>query len=713
MFRRRLTWFSLLLGALALLLVARLAQIQLAQAAHYQELGEQLLTRTPEYIVAPRGTIYDRRGTPLVQDQPCADICVHYALLADPEHPARAYLTRVARALRRRGEYPAETPLAEIVAALEQDALPYFWRRLATITDRSVDELWQWAAEIRTRIERWRAAARQKRIREEDRELPLLEDVAADVALAVRLELEYYPWIQVRPGARRVVQGGDSLVHVLGRLGTADPQRLAADPLAGDELRSLRQDDRCGLSGVERLAETSLRGQRGRVTYDRDWQAVERVPPVAGHDVHLTIDLELQEYVLGLLERTVRECRFPSGAAAVVIDVATREVRALASYPVYRHDELTARYDELQRDAERLPLLFRAVQAQYPPGSICKAITLVGGLSEGLVSADTRIHCTGHLLAEFQDRFRCWIYNEHPGLTHDMTDDPDGQSAESAVRNSCNIYFFRVGERLGPARLCEWFTRFGLGRSAGAGLIEESTAIVPTEEWLLRNQGRRTEPADAWNFAIGQGEVTITPLQAANVAASVAAGEWAPVRLAYDDTGHAFADRDAAPPVPLDEQALRVLRRGMWRVVNERGGTAVAARLDRNDYVLCGKTGSAQTPPRAVAFRYTFEWPDGRRDSVISFLEEDALAEFPDPKPRRVGKHTVAQYPSLHEGEKWPAHAWFIGHTQLASTPRGEKPRGRVYAIAVLIEFGETGGRVAGPVAKQIAEFLLASSADP
>ncbi len=710
MFRRRLIWFALLLGVLALGLAARLAQIQLAQAARYQELGEQLLTRTPEYIAAPRGTIYDRRGTPLAQDQPCADICVHYALLADPEHPARAYLTRVARALRRRGEYPAQTPLSEIVAALEHDALPYFWRRLAAITGCSLDELRQRAAEVRTRIERWRAAARQKRIREEDQALPLLDDVADDVAVAVRLELEYYPWINVRPGARRVVQGGDSLVHVLGRLGAADPQRLTADPLAGDELRGLRQDDHCGLSGVERLAETSLRGQRGRVTYDRNWQAVERVSPVAGQDVHLTIDLELQEHVLGLLEQAVHEGRFPSGAAAIVIDVATREVRALVSYPVYRHDEFTARYAELQRDAQRLPLLFRAVQAQYPPGSICKAITLVGGLSDGLVNADTRIHCTGHLLPEFQDRFRCWIYNEHPGLTHDMTDDPDGQAAESAVRNSCNIYFFRVGERLGPARLCDWFGRFGLGRSAGTGLIEESMAIVPTEDWLLNNQQRRHEPADAWNFAIGQGEVTITPLQAANVAASVAAGEWAPVRLAYDDTGHAFGDRDAAAPVPLDEPALRILRRGMWRVVNERGGTAVAARLDRTDYVLCGKTGSAQTPPRAVAYRYTFEWPDGRRDSVVSFLEEDALSQFAGPKPRRVGKHTVVQYPALHEGEKWPAHAWFIGHTQLASTPRGERPRGRVYAIAVLIEFGETGGRVAGPIAKRIAEFLLSQT---
>jgi penicillin-binding protein 2 len=408
------------------------------------------------------------------------------------------------------------------------------------------------------------------------------------------------------------------------------------------------------------VTEASLRGQRGRIIEDYDRQLLERTDPVPGHDVHLTIDLDLQDYTVRLLREAVEADPDRTGAAAVVIEVATREVRALASYPVYSYERFNDDYDRLQRDAKGLPLLFRAVQAQYPPGSICKAITLIGGLSEGVVTADTRIHCTGHLLPDQPDQFRCWIYNMYPGITHDLTDDPAGQEAESAVRNSCNIYFYTVGGLLGPERLCQWFSRFGLGRPAGTDLIEESLGIVPTEAWLLENANRRHQISDAWNFSIGQGEVTISPLQAANVAATIASGLWEPVRLAYDQTGHAFGP-PPAPPTAFDDRHLQVLRRGMWRVVNERGGTGPWAKLDTGDYELCGKTGSAQAQPRPIAYRYTFEWPDGRREELVAYLEEDALARFGDDRPRRVGKHTAATHPKLAEGQRLPTHAWFIG----------------------------------------------------
>ena len=699
MFQKRLTWFWILLGLLTLVIIARLVQIQVLDAARYDELAARILTQRPEYTPARRGTIFDRLDRPLLSDEPTSDICIHYGVVVGRDE----YLLSVARALRRHGDFPADLTLREITDEL-RPRISHMWHRLAELTGVSVAELEQRLAGTRAHIERIRDAVQERspnvhRIAQEDQLLPIVEDVDSDVALAVRLELEAAPWLSVVPGSRRVAHDADALGHVLGRLGAVSPERIAEDPLADDELRRLRPEDHCGIAGVERVGETALRGWRGRVLKSYDGRVLERTDPRPGRDVHLTIDLDLQRHILGLLEDTVGKATSPAGAAAVVIDVATREVRALVSYPVYDYGRFSEDYDELRRDTQNLPLLFRAVQGQYPPGSICKAIGLVGGLSEGVITPETRFECTGFLLPDKPDRFRCWYYNDYK-LVH------GSQDAENAVRNSCNIYFFHVGERLGAARLCEWFTRFGLGRSAGTGLIEEAPAIVPTEAWMQRNMERGYQPADAWNFAIGQGEVTVTPLQAANVAASIASGFWAPVRLAYDSTGQALGASPTAAG-PFEESALRILRRGMWRVVNDPGGTGKLAHLSGREYEFCGKTGSAQTVPRVINTLYTCEWPDGRRQQVVTISEDDALAQFGDDRPKIVGHRANERYPALEQGERLPAHAWFMGYTQPATTPRGAAPQGSVYAISVLIEFGGSGGHVAAPVAKAIAEYLL------
>ncbi len=711
MFQQRLTWFWVLLTGLAMLIVGRLVHVQVVQAEHYEELAQRILTRPVRYIGAPRGAILDRNGTPLLSDEPTSNINVHYALLADPDRPGEDYLVQVARALKRRGDYPPETKLRAIADLLAREEVPWMWARLAELVGLSEGELRARAAAVCEHVARVRAAVGRRspnieHVAEENQLLPLVENVGPEAALAARLELESFPWLRVVPSSRRVAHEADALVHVLGRMGAAGPRRIATDPLAGDELRALRPGDRCGISGIERVAETGLRGTRGRIVEDYDRRVLERIEPVPGHDVTLTIDLELQEHVLGLLEAAVKENDDRTGAAAVVIDVETREVRALVSYPVYSYDRFGEDYEQMRRDAKSLPTMFRAVQAAYPPGSTCKVITSIAGLSEGVVSAGTRFHCTGHLLPDRVDRFRCWIYTLNPGWTHDMTDNPDGQDGVSAIRNSCNIYFFKVGGLLGAERLCDWFSRLGLGRTQGTHLIEESPGVVPDAQWLMSHQGREPRASDAWNFAIGQGEVSATPLQAANVAASVASGYWAPVHLAQDSTGRAFGP-PPEPVKPLDEAHMRVVRQGMWEVVNAVSGTAKDAKLSSEAYELCGKTGSAQAQPRPIEYRYTFEWPDGRREEVRAYLEEDALARFGDEKPERVGKHTVRRHPVLEEGARLPSHAWFIGFTQPADTPRGARPRGKVYAISVVIEFGGSGGRVAGPVVKEIAEYLV------
>jgi penicillin-binding protein 2 len=716
-FAKRLRWFVILMVALALVIVARLVDIQVLRAERYETLADNLLTRSVRHLPAPRGSILDRNGRVLVSDEPVFDISVRYEVLLlllteDIPRASREYLYRCARALRNRGRYPADMPLDQVVPQLvkQVDGLSGQLAALAGVTRQ---ELAERAERIRWRVGMIRADVGRKNpiqkgkpVREENQYHALIRNVDEDLALTVRIELEDdHPWLRVVPTSRRVAQGDHALIHVLGRTGSASPRRIENDPLVEDELRGLRGDDRCGISGVERLAGLTVRGTKGRITEDFDRSVIERIDPIRGSDVLLTIDAELQNQVFAILERAVAESldseNPAGGASAVVIDVATREVLALVSYPAYRYDEYHRDYTQLARDNRWQPLRFRAVANMYPPGSTCKVIALYGGLAEGVITVHTPVQCTGHFLPDRPDSFRCWIYNQY-GMTHGP------QSAEAAVRNSCNIYFYTLGDRLGVDRLCRWFSAFGLGRTPGTGLIEESPGIAPTSQWIAEHRRRdpRVYPADAWNFSIGQGEVSATPLQCANVAATVASGRWEPVKLVRDGAGNVIGG-EPVEPIVFDERHMQVLRTGMWRVVNERGATAFEARLGSGEYEICGKTGSAQTSRRVIRKWYQLEWPDGRGERVVATSKREALARYSDDKPQVVADGIDELFPPRGPDGKLPSHAWFIAYTQPKATPRGVAPRGPSYAVSVIIEFGGSGGKVAGPVAKAIAELLV------
>ncbi|MCG3127576.1 MAG: Peptidoglycan D,D-transpeptidase MrdA [Phycisphaerae bacterium] len=692
MFESRLKWFSFLLGLLALAIVLRLVDIQLLHAADYELLAGRILTRAPVLLPAVRGSILDRDGQVLVCDEPAYDVCVHYGVLSGNDD----YLPAVARELRRRGERPAGTPLREIVAELRMQITEVMWPRLAAITGVSVADLIERGERIRARVETIRQAAGQP-VREERMFHPIVESVDESALLAIRMELERMPWLTITPGSRRVVHDADHLAHLLGRTGAVSAEALERDPDRDDERRALRPGERCGVSGIELAGEEQLRGVRGRLVEDLDRRVIEHADQQRGSDVRLTISAELQRRATEMLGDAVANSIYPAGGAAVVIDVATREVLVLASWPDYASERFSSDYAALQEDLVGRPLLFRAVQAQYAAGSTCKAVTLVAALTEGVTTPSRTVECRGFL--HTPDAFRCWIFNQY-GSSHGPMD------AELAVKNSCNIYFYVMGEELGPSKLCEWFTQFGLGRPAGTGLIEESPGIVPSEAWLLRHRERTFQNADARNFAVGQGEITITPLQAANVGATIASGVWRPVKLYDTDESASDPPREAGPPLPA--VGLRVLRRGMWRVVNDEGGTAEMAKLATPGVVMCGKTGSAQASPIAIRWRFRCTWPGGREEWVVAASRDVLLAALADDPPTIVDAEIVERYPPWQPGDRLPSHAWLVGYTQDADTPPGDVPRGRSYAIAVVIEFGGGGGRVAGPLARRIMEAVLA-----
>ena len=213
-------------------------------------------------------------------------------------------------------------------------------------------------------------------------------------------------------------------------------------------LRSNYQySDAIGKSGVEKMCEGSLRGKRGYHKYNRIAGAEElrtEVPAAHGRDVRVTIDIKLQQAIT----QEFRD-RGQNGSA-VVISVPDGEVLALVSVPTYDLNEYRSIYPVLLKDEVDLPLLHRAVARRYPPGSTAKVITALAGLSGEVLSADSQFRCTGRLFPDYPDRWRCWLSRGHGTL--DLL---------NGIKHSCNVYFYHVGELVGPEQLSAWFSSRG------------------------------------------------------------------------------------------------------------------------------------------------------------------------------------------------------------------------------------------------------------
>jgi len=685
-FRRRVLILLCGFAALGALVVLRLVQLQVVQADQYRQEVEAWLTRPPEYLPALRGRILDRNGKVLAEDVPSWQVEAHYGAMAGD----RRYIRRLARIRLKQGLYPPGTDLKTAEELLRQD-IAESWQRLAELAGKPTWQILQTISAVLERIEviRKRVSAYagiEMEVAEQRQFHPVLSDLDYETACAVRLKLADCPWLRVSAGTTRHYLDDPAFVHLLGKLGEVSAELLKADPHAGDELLALRPGEKVGVSGVEWLAQQMLRGRRGKIVRDRDGNEIERIDPVNGLDVRLTIDADLQRWVYQRLGQEVRTNPTASGAAAVVLDVRTRQVLALVSWPGYTREEFRKNYNELANDPVRMPLLFRAVAGRYPPGSIVKPVTLIAGLATGVVRPDEIIVCNGRLFAGV-NRWRCWtVWRGLP---------PHGpQNAVEGLMHSCNIYFFTVGQRLGVARLTQWFDMFGLGRPAGTGLKEEAAGVLPSPAWLREARGRWPTTADARNYAIGQGEILITPIQAANIAATLATGTYQPVTLLRNES----SDDRPKWQLPGTPDQWQTVREGLYRVVNDPSGTAYRYARSRR-VAICGKTGTAQASPRVTSWLYEVELPDGKRLSLefpTSAAARRALASMPAAKV--ISRKPYRFWPFRPDGQRSPTHAWFIAYAP------AESPE---IAVAVLIEYGGSGGRVAGPVAKDIVEHIL------
>ncbi len=676
MFEHRRKVLLAILLAPVVALVLRLAQLQIVRAGTFRSESNALLIRPAKMFPCLRGEIQDRQGRRLAYDAPAWDIALHYGVMSDDED----YLHRTAR-----DEFPSLSRRDAIEALRSEIAAS--WKAVVGLTGEPIETLTREAEEEARRVRVIKELVSKRRgvetvIAEELMAHAIYHGLDQQRQVTAKLKLAGYPWFEVVKSHTRRYEGGPAVGHILGWLGPVDDRAIEDDPSSDDPLARYQPADQRGIRGVEALAEQMLRGTRGRVHENiRGEPLSPPVEPVAGGDVRLAIDLELQQAVYERLAAAVEATPYRSGGCAILLDIPTRQILAMVGYPSIDPDAAAALRLPENLDALRRPWWFRAVAEYYAPGSIAKPMILAAALADGTVTPETRIVCQGRWPLD-SEHFKC--SHVHGEL------EPVG-----AIQHSCNVFFYQTGQQMGIPRITRWMSAFGFARRSGTGLPEEKAGGLP----------EGGQPGEARNLASGQGEIEATPIQVANMIATVASGEYRPVTLMLDDG----RDRPAVH-VPVAEEHWRLVREGMYKAVNEFGGTAyghtLATLRDAGPYVLLGKTGSAQGHRRVINRLYTCAFPDGTEEQIVAANHSELRAMFPaDRQPKILGWTSHTRWP---DEDPPPTHAWFAGY--LAPRDRHVEPAdgpGPHVAVAVVIEYGGKGGETAGPVGRDIMQAVL------
>jgi penicillin-binding protein 2 len=447
-------------------------------------------------------------------------------------------------------------------------------------------------------------------------------------------------------GELRSYPYGPWLSHVLGYVAGPTDDDIDDDP----ELLSL-PGFRIGRSGVEKAADVELRGKPGAAqvevnAYGRVIRELSRREGEPGQDVVMTLDMEIQKL-------TEERLRGQSGSA-IMMDVDTGEVIAIVSAPGFDPNPFTTTvtpdlWKQLNDDPLK-PLLNKAITGVYPPGSTFKPIVALAALESGAMNPSTRVTCTG-AVALGNHVFHCWKKGGHGSM--DM---------HSAIKNSCDCYFYECARRTGIDAIEAMAKRFGLGQVYGLEIPGEKAGLVPGQGWKERRGLGKWTTGETYNVGIGQGALGLTPLQLCVMCARLANGG----KTVTPHVIKTFNDKARElPPVMslnLNPEHVAIVHDGMDAVVNE-GGTAARSRIEIEGFEMAGKSGTAQIRKLTDELR-------GKPFDQIPW-------EFRD-------------------------HALFIAFAPVA------KPK---YAISVVIEHGGGGSKVAAPIAKDM--MMLALQRDP
>ncbi|MBW2348445.1 MAG: penicillin-binding protein 2 [Deltaproteobacteria bacterium] len=457
------------------------------------------------------------------------------------------------------------------------------------------------------------------------------------------------PGVTIRVAPQRVYLYGALAAHVLGYLGEISDKELRSG-----EYPENRPGDLIGKSGVELRWNRQLNGIRGGAQVEVDaagrrLRTISRVPPTPGANLYLTLDFRLQRLAERLLEG--------KRGAVVAMDPRSGEILAMASSPAFDPNRFIKGIDK--KSWERMvrggsfPLQNRATAGQYPPGSVFKIVVAVAALEEGVVTPEEKIVCHGSYTLGNRV-YRCWKKWGHGAVDF-----------HRAVVESCDVYFYELGKRLGVDRIARYARMLGLGSKTGLDLGGERPGLIPTTRWKWKRWGTPWQGGETLSTAIGQSFVLATPIQAANLIATIFNGGnlYVPQVTRWLGGGGRGALQEFRPvkrgKAHISPKTLALLREALTGVVNEPRGTGSRARVE--GVTVAGKTGTAQV----VAME---------REKVRG-EKEKLPPEFND-------------------------HAWFV-----AAAP-AENP---LLAVAVLIENGGHGGSAAAPIAGSLMRAFFGS----
>lgn len=478
--------------------------------------------------------------------------------------------------------------------------------------------------------------------------IPIKSHLSLREVALIESHRQDFPGVKIEVEAQRNYPYGAWAAHLLGYV-----SEVSAAQRETEDFQALPPGMPVGQFGVELAYDAVLRGQPGEKGVEVDALGHERrivrqTVPVRGEDVVLTIDADVQ--------RVAEEALEGKAGVVVALDPTNGNVIALASHPDFDPNLLAGgltarRWAELVADPGR-PLNNRAIQGQYPPGSTFKIVVATAALERKIVTPNWTTSCTGGMFFGNR-RFRDW-----KAAGHGIVD------LHRALVESCDVYFYDVGNQVGVDAIAEFSKAYGLGEATGIRLPSEKKGLIPSTGWKLAARREPWYPGETLSVAIGQGYVSVTPLQMAMMIGTVATGgerhrpRYVQAVQRRDGTVIEVEPDAARPPLQVSRETFAVLRRALRGVVVEPHGTGSAARSAMTE--VAGKTGTAQ---------------------VVAM-----------PQTARSGSQAIED------------HAWFVAFAPM------EGPR---IAVAVLVEHGGHGGSAAAPIAKQVIETYLAAEAAP